>query len=102
MHKLQTPLITQFRLKNVCQSFCILLYTDDVLLFIDNVSLSITHLLIIFNQFSSISDQRINWTKSALLFLNDAMKLASVPPIPVVKHFKYVGIEISPIPVYHG
>lgn len=44
-----------------------------------------------------MSGFRINWSKSALLHLNDSAKTSVLPAIvPVVQQFRYLGIEIFP------
>merc|ERR1711888_187621 len=82
------------------------LYCDDILLF-SAVMMEALLLLIIFDRFNLISGFKINWTKSALMPLNDVPSSLSVLPIvrpqnievlriPLVDHFKYLGIEIFP------
>jgi len=75
---------------------CISLYADDILIFTKNPSRTLPHLFKIFENFSSISGYKINWTKSALMLLgglDDQMPLFN---IPVVSSFTYLGVSISP------
>uniref|UniRef100_A0AAR2IHE3 Reverse transcriptase domain-containing protein n=1 Tax=Pygocentrus nattereri TaxID=42514 RepID=A0AAR2IHE3_PYGNA len=73
------------------------LYADDILLFVNNVPQTLPHLLTILDIFGSHSGYKVNKTRSALLPLNEPMKNLNIQsPIPVVEHFKYLGIEIYP------
>ena len=73
------------------------LYADDVLVFMEKPLQSIPNLLPICEEFSCLSGFKINWTKSALLPLNDSAKGLQFPAgIPVVQDFKYLRIQIFP------
>ena len=73
------------------------LYADDVLVFMEKPLQSIPNLLSICEEFSCLSGFKINWTKSALLPINDSAKGLQFPiGIPVVQDFKYLGIQIFP------
>ena len=65
------------------------LYADDVLVFLENSAQSVPHLLTICEEFGNMSGFKINWSKSALLHLNDSAKTSILPAnIPIVQHFK--------------
>ena len=73
------------------------LYAYDILLYVGDAGFSIPHLLSTFDLFRSLSGYKINWTKSSLMHLNSA--ISSTPPpsnIPVVRHFRYLGVDIFP------
>lgn len=98
------PLAQKIRLHPSVHSitFCntehrISLYADDILLYVGSAGSSIPHLFSSFDMFSSLSGYKINWNKSALMHLNSAAHQVPLPShIPVVKSFKYLGIQIFP------
>ena len=73
------------------------LYADNSLLFITNVPETLPHVLSVLDHFCSYSGYKVNKTKSALLPLNDAMRKINLSSltIPVVHHFRYLGIHSS-------
>lgn len=52
----------------------------------------------VITDFGTYSDLAINWSKSALLPLEDIVdpSLHTFCPVPVVELFKYLGVVISP------
>lgn len=73
------------------------LFADDILLYVKNAPLAVTHILEKFAQFSALSGYKINWTKSQLMPLNSSFKSSSLSVIiPVVHSFKYLGVDIHP------
>ncbi len=77
-------------------SHWISLYADDTLLYVSDTTNSIPHVLSVFNSFSLLSGYKINWTKSALMHLNNLSSQSILPTgIPVVSSFRYLGVEIS-------
>ncbi len=73
------------------------LFADDILLYLSNISTSISQCLKIFNDFSKVSGYTINWKKSVLMPLSVLCDTASVSSlIPVSNAFTYVGIQILP------
>uniref|UniRef100_A0A8K9WW35 Reverse transcriptase domain-containing protein n=1 Tax=Oncorhynchus mykiss TaxID=8022 RepID=A0A8K9WW35_ONCMY len=57
---------------------------------------SISSLLSIFEEFKLLSGYKINWTKSALMLLNEVAKIVSLPStIPMKTQFTYLGIGIQ-------
>ncbi len=73
------------------------LFADDILLYLSNISTSISQCLKIFNDFSKVSGYKINWEKSVLMPLSVLCDTASVSSlIPVSNAFTYVGIQILP------
>ena len=71
------------------------LHADDILLYLNNPLQCIPHVLSIFEHYGRLSGVKINWQKSALLPLNQAMCNAPIRAfIPVTKNFIYQGIDI--------
>ena len=71
------------------------LYADDLLLYMNDVPTTLPAVLEIFRKFSLISGYKINSNKSALLPLNKIMMDTQiVTTIPIVPHFRYLGIDI--------
>ena len=67
-------------------------YADGILLYLNNPSQCIPHVLSIFEYYGRLSGFKINWQKSALLSLNQAMCNASIPAsTPVTKDVIYLG-----------
>ena len=77
----------------------ILLYADDVILFLSNLSNSVQTLLHLIDRFGQFSGYSINNAKSSILFLNKDERTN-----PVIKTafsnaregFTYLGIKITP------
>lgn len=72
------------------------LYADDILLYLEDISYSLPNLLDIFDYFSSISSYKMNQSKSSLMYLRTPPKHTPTHEIPIVPHFKYLGIDIFP------
>ena len=63
----------------------------------ENPTQSLPNLLSMCDEYGSYSGFKINWSKSAILPLNDSAKTLPFPAgIPVVQHFQYHGIRIFP------
>lgn len=72
----------------------ILLYADDILLYISDISNSMPHLLKLINEFGSLSGYRIKWTMSVIMPLSSIATLVSLSP--PLKCFIYLSIHIRP------
>ena len=71
------------------------LYVDDLLVYMDEVYITLPAVLNILKIFGEISGYKINMAKSSLLPLNAAMRdLEICTEIPIVQHFRYLGIDI--------
>jgi len=71
------------------------LYADDIILFLDNFDTSIHPVIKEFDKFSSLSGYKINWTKSALMPLNNIHTSVPIPNyIHIKSSFTYLGITI--------
>ncbi len=74
---------------------CISLYADDIILYIDHFDVSVSSVIKEFDNFSSLSGYKINWSKSALMPINNVKVNFSIPSfIPIKESFIYLGITI--------
>ena len=58
------------------------LYVDDILVYLQSAKQATPLILAIFEEFGRISGYKINWSKSALLPLNEPMRQATPPKTP--------------------
>uniref|UniRef100_A0A3Q3A7S1 Reverse transcriptase domain-containing protein n=1 Tax=Kryptolebias marmoratus TaxID=37003 RepID=A0A3Q3A7S1_KRYMA len=73
-----------------------IIYGGDILLYLSNAVQCIPHVLATFEHYGMLSGFKINWQKSALMPLNQAMVNAPVhASILVTKNFVYLGVDIS-------
>ncbi len=71
------------------------LYTDDIILYLDHFDVSVSGIIKEFDHFSSLSGYKINWSKSALMPVNNVKVNSSIPSfIPIKESFIYLGITI--------
>ncbi len=71
------------------------LYTDDIILYLDHFDVSVSSIIKEFDHFSSLSGYKINWSKSALMPINNVKVNSSIPSfIPIKESFIYLGITI--------
>ncbi len=57
----------------------ILLYADDIILYLDHFDKSVTGIIKEFDHFSSLSGYKINWIKSALMPINSVKVNSPIP-----------------------
>ncbi len=71
------------------------LYADDIILYLDHFDFSVSSIIKEFDNFSSLSGYKINWSKSALMPINNVKVNFSIPSfIPIKESFIYLGITI--------
>ncbi len=71
------------------------LYADDIILYLDHFDVSVSSIIKEFDNFSSLSGYKINWSKSALMPINNVKVNSSIPLfIPIKESFIYLGITI--------
>ncbi len=71
------------------------LYVDDIILYLDHFDVSVSSIIKEFDNFSSLSGYKINWSKSALMPINNVKLNSSITSfIPVKKSFIYLAITI--------
>lgn len=72
------------------------LYAADTLLYLGDVSASLSAALEMIDNFGSFSGIRINWDKLVMFFLGlGRVPLDPVAPLHWVSHFKYLGIVVQ-------
>ncbi len=70
------------------------LYADDIL-YLDHFDVSVSSIIKKFDNLSSLSGYKINWSKSALMPINSVKVNSSIPSfIPIKESFIYLGITI--------
>ncbi len=70
-----------------------LLHADDIILYLDHFDVSVSSIIKEFDNFSSLSGYKINWSKSALMPINNVKVNSSIPSfIPIKEYFIYLGI----------
>ena len=77
----------------------IVMYADDTLLLLTDLSNSIFYLSNLIDTFGTFSGFKVNETKSSIMFLNEQERLNPVINHPfnnAVNGFKYLGINITP------
>lgn len=91
--------IEGFRFSSIQEK--ILLYADDMLLLLADTDTSLKNVMSTITDFGRFSGLTINWSKSALLALDQGIhpQLGIYCPVPVIESFKHLGIEISPQPL---
>ncbi len=71
------------------------LYADDIILYLDHFDVSVSSIIKEFDNFSSLSGYKINWSKSALMPINNVKVNSSIPSfIPIKESFICLGITI--------
>ncbi len=71
------------------------LYADDIILYLYHFDVSVSSIIKEFDNFSSLSGYKINWSKSALMPINNVKVNSSIPSfIPIKESFIYLGITI--------
>ncbi len=71
------------------------LYADDIILYLDHFDVSVSSIIKEFDNFSSLSGYKINWSKSALMPINNVKVNFSIPSfIPIKEYFIYLGNTI--------
>ncbi len=71
------------------------LYADYIILYLDHFDVSVSSIIKKFDNFSSLSGYKINWSKSALMPINNVKVNSSIPSfIPIKESFIYLDITI--------
>ncbi len=71
------------------------LYADDIILYLVHFDVSVSSIIKEFDHFSSLSGYKINWSKSALMPINNVNVNSSISSfIPIKESFIYLGITI--------
>lgn len=101
------PLAIEIRANQRITGFCygnmqekVMLYADDSLFMLGDTDLSLREAMLTITKFSGFSGLHINWSKSALLLLDeeDTQSVTSTCPIPIATSFKYLGIQVTSRP----
>ncbi len=69
-----------------------ILYADDIILYLDHFDVSVSSVIKEFDNFSSLSGYKINWSKSALMPINNVKVFFYSLIYPIKESFIYLGI----------
>ncbi len=95
------PLVPTFDIKGVNRGgleYKVSLYTNDMLLYISDLSSGFLHLLKLLNEFGQLSGYKVNFQKSELMpvgTLNSDTVFSSIPFKISAKKFRYLGVWIT-------
>ncbi len=92
-HPRRKPLLKMMHKK--ARKHSISLYADDIILYLDHFDVSVSSIIKEFDNFSSLSGYKLNWSKSALMPINNVKVNSSIPSfISIKESFIYLGITI--------
>ena len=80
-----------------CKLAFMSVYAPNQFNLIYNVPVCIQIVLEVFEELSTLSGYKINWTKPSLMPLNSSLHTSTLPThIPVAGSFKYLGVDVFP------